>query len=535
METFKNNKLWKNGEVAIFFDGERPDTWTSVKDASMSLQGRDSCILETGWDDMEGCYLRLDYWAPYTHPMMVINGTQKLRFRPWRHPAQKETQTPSVIWYRVGSPPPAILTPPPVKNIHNRIKRQKKDLFDGGWEKNTTMKIAAGFDALFATLVPCGKIQRQYGRLAIRAVKHDLVVEILSWHFKETSREGTCAIPKIEFPGHLGGSDERERGRQLQLCKNLIRDGPPHIGVERLGKNYSQQEIYQVFEAVQDSKRLKTLDLRTCMQIDDMFREIPVTHEGRYMRASGKEMGANISPLVSALVSPTCTLTDLNLGGLKLTAASATLLASQIGLCESLERLGLRATGLSEECLLVLFGQGLPSNDNLKELDVSWNSFTPNVMRALCDGLSVNKTLEKLRAEHCKIDFDLVQMLSSALADFKGIRHLGLDGNDFAWTPLSGGDHGESLGAVSLVRGMKDNRSLLSIRVGECGMLSPVGRACCTGPTYDEHIGAFTRYELQTFSARNQKLQNEQQWLRMQTAVVSIANLLLRKMKENGN
>jgi hypothetical protein len=506
-----HNKLWNNGEVEICNGDFRSSesSSTTVAEALKRIKDRNIrphsvCCLTAGWNEQKGIYLQLGYWDPYSHPS-PCHWQMILCFRPW---TQIQDPYPTFVWNRSGTPP--VLSAKP----HH-----------GKWEKNKTMKIAAGFDALFHLLV-----QMDIQRLAIKELKHDLAGEIMSWHFKLASKNGICKIPHVEFPGHSVAVSSSAR-RELSLCSSLIRDGPTSIAFERLGKNYNQAGICRLLEAAQDSNILKNLDLRTCLQIDDMYREIPVAHEGPYMHPTDNfEAGAPASPLIAALVSTNCSITNVNLGGLRLTPSSAMQLALHLNSCKSLERLGLRATCLNEEALVVLFEQGLALNSSLKELDVSWNTFTPKVMQALCDALKANCTLEKLRVEHCGIDLDLVQMLSSALGGFQGIRHLSLDGNTFAWTPLI---NGESDGVLSLVKGMTSNLSLWSLKVGEYGMVGSVSRVCCTGPTYTEHIGLVTRYELQNFFQRNQRLHREKKWLRMKLAVVRIADFLLRKTDMN--
>lgn len=503
-----HNSLQKNGQVEVFSRdyGSSKSSVMTVEEALAQIKAKEitcpfsTCRLTAGWSQQKGCYFKLGYWAPYEHPVPCCWNVE-VRFRPWR----KFDHDNTIVWNRSGSPPPLWGT-----QSHKQ-------------EKNN--EIAAGFDVLFFLLV-----QMDVQRLAIGELKHDLAGPIMSWHFKLASERGICRIPRVEFPGHSKARSSDAR-RQLNLCQSLIRDGPTEVAFERLDNNYSQEELHSLLEASQDAKNLRTLDLRTCLQIDDMYREIPVSHDGPYMHSSDKfeDAGVPISPLVDALIAPNCTITDVNLGGLRLTQPSAMVLASQLASCKSLERLGLRATGLSEDVLVLLFEKGLASNDSLKELDLSWNAFTPKVMRALCNGLKTNQTLEKLRVEHCGIDLDSVQILCSALGQFKGLRHLSLDGNEFTWTPLV---NMESQGVLDLVKGMKYNLSLTSMKVGEYGMVDPVSRVCCTGPTYTEHMGLMTRYELQNCFERNRKLHREQKWLRSKSAVVRLAGLLLSKVAE---
>ncbi|CAB9510399.1 expressed unknown protein [Seminavis robusta] len=521
-----NNKQWKDAEVTLKWYYDESGTWTVEEMAE-----KFSCLfrepsrfqvhcLKLGWDSMRGCYAMIRPWWPYACGGGGGSRTLELRYRPWSSLYSQN----EIVWGRAGSLPPP-------KNS-NALK--------GDWETNTAKKIAAGFDALCFIVLKSG-----IRTLHIKSLDHDLAADILCKHLIHTPNK----ITHFEFQqfGRWGNAPNRKR-RHIHLCAKLLQQSVrpyPNIMVEGLN-DYVQPDIFRFLQSIKSATSLCDLDLQQNRFIDNRHRERPIRHEGRYMVNSlpGDVQGAHLHPLIRALEAPGCPIKKINLGGILLTKNSAILLASTMSSYKGLENLGLCGTGLTENILVTLFQLGLSAdNKTLLELNVSWNPFTPKVMKACCESLVSNTTLNVMKAEHCGIDLAQITTLSSRFPDIRGLRHLHLDGNEFASTPLvepasgvvkptlsNGTDNTvESQGAVCLVTALERNQSLWSIRMGEYGR---VPRSCCTPPTYTDRISLITRYQLKNCLQRNIQLHKEKKWSQMKQAVVRLAALLLYKINQ---
>jgi hypothetical protein len=109
--------------------------------------------------------------------------------------------------------------------------------------------------------------------------------------------------------------------------------------------------------------------------------------------------------------------------------------------------------------------------------------------------------LKTLKLEHCKIDLDQVQYLAKSLPNIRNLQSLHMDGNEFTWKSLL--EDGESVGANSLLEALERNRSLVSVEMGEIGMLAQYGMACCTSSPYSTTLNMDNMEKFRDLLKRN--------------------------------
>ena len=344
----------------------------------------------------------------------------------------------------------------------------------------------------------------------------------------------------------LNNDDDEHQNRAVDFCCQIL---PKMKDIktfcfERITE-VNDYVILHLFETMNAMKNLETIDFRVNRFMTSTYKNKGIT------QGNDDQIGLSITPLVGALVSSkTSIVKNLYFGGRKLSSDSVVDLANAMPHLR-LRKLSLRACGLDEIALIAIV-QALAQNTELRELDLSHNTFTTNVMEELCLALKLNKFLEKLVVEHCDIDLPQVQCLAEALPGIKNLRYLWMDGNTFTWTPTIilrdvtaeeiastrryflvpvGNAHTPySIGANTLARAMPYNTRLLEVKMGEFRELAGFSRVCCTPPPYTEHIWRALRAECKGALMRNLEHYQETRWTKMQKAVITIAAILLAKI-----
>lgn len=334
------------------------------------------------------------------------------------------------------------------------------------------------------------------------------------------------------------------RQRTVDFCCRVIanNDDLKVFSFEKMTE-VSEDMIMQLFRGMKDMNNLETIDFRT----------------NRFMTSTGKAQGIydhehgagplSITPLVCALTeaNKSAVLKNLYFGGRQLSSDSVVDLANAMPHLR-LRKLSLRACGLDERAMIAIV-KSLVQRTELRELDLSHNTFTIDVMAELCLALKSNTFLEKIVLEHCGIDLPQVQCLTEALPEIKNVRYLWMDGNAFTWTPTMYAARTKdptdiswyrvapvySIGATTLAKAMPSNTSLLEVKMGEFGKLVGFSMVCCTPPPYKEHIWESLNVPYRDALLRNSKHYQATRWTKVQKAVTNIAALLLAKLAEQNN
>jgi Ran GTPase-activating protein (RanGAP) involved in mRNA processing and transport len=342
--------------------------------------------------------------------------------------------------------------------------------------------------------------------LGIQCLEHDLAIDVL---FRKLQ---TSQIRKLEVQGLSETKRVQSQGRALQLCSRIIQGNSiptlKELFVEDLAKQYPPMLIRKFFQALESNESLEILDFRASRRIHTWGKASGRCHEKT-------ELGLNLGSLLLALCTkPTgatpSSLKKLDLSGNLLSQSSAFALAKALPHLQ-LDSLLLRHTGLEVATLLQIMHSLKNSTTVLRELDLSRNTCTLQVMKVLCSALQKNKNLTSLSMDHCNIDLEQVQHLASTLPKIKYLEILSLDGNEFTNRPVLGGcllgmrtrnrrDIGSiSIGATCMVNALVNNHSLMSLSMGA----NPRGYSCCTTPMYPLAVEYHKKQSLLGFLHRN--------------------------------
>jgi hypothetical protein len=352
--------------------------------------------------------------------------------------------------------------------------------------------------------------------LEISGLEHEIASDILYQKLLNNPK-----ATKLEFSYYKG-----HQRNVVDLCCKLVANSTTlkEVVFYNIGK-FEQDSAQRLFQAMQsNNSNLKILNLRRSRYLESWGKRGPGNKGNKPIR---------IEPLVSALLGHSerhCPLEVLDLGGNPILSTSprCPLAAARPSL--GLKRLSLRGCSLTETALLDI-AKGLEENHVLRHLDLSHNTLTKPIIEQLALSLEKNTMLKTLKLEHCKIDLDLVQYLAKSLPNIRNLQSLHMDGNEFTWKPLL--EDGESVGANLLLEALERNRSLVSVEMGEFGMLSQYGMACCTSPPYSTTLNKDNTEKFRDLLERNATFFEKNRSLRAQQAVVRIAEVLLTKMEES--
>ena len=415
---------------------------------------------------------------------------------------------------------PSTTATPTIEHLHN---------------PNNKEEIVRGFRCLFGVLMKSGIRLLQIGSLG-----HKLAYKALTDILPENQ-----TVERLEFANVFRAENEDwEKEMTVALCTQVIRATTssvkelyfPSLHV------YSQDLTRQLFLSLETNKGLETLDLQNCRYIHTWGIAHKVTN--RISAGLVPPDGIRLEPLITALTNPSngYTLKHLDLSGLILSSESV------VALADVMPRLGLETVLLRDTTLdasaLSAIVRATRDDASLKKLDISHNSIRDVcVMEELCTSLKSNTCLETLKMEHCDIRLCFAEILAGALPDFKGLRNLHMDGNDFTWSPrhVVTNEQGKYVGVfpvgpAMVVGALKHNQSLFHVSVGDNshGPALRVGICCCTPPPYAPWVDAPTSFQLSQYERRNKAVYDSLRTTKMQEAVIRLAGMLLVKAQSAG-
>lgn len=289
--------------------------------------------------------------------------------------------------------------------------------------------------------------------------------------------------------------------RVIDLCCKLVANSTTleDVHFENIA-HFGRKGSLRLFQALRSNSNLKTLDLRSSRYLESWGKD----HPGNEIRGI-RTKRIQIEPLVEALLRTErpCPLEALDLGGNPILCTPAILSLAAALPSLKLQSLSLRGCCLNEKTLLAIV-ISLRKNHVLRHLDLSHNTLTGPIVERLIYSLKNNVTLQTLKMEHCSMHLDQAKSLAKSLSHIRYLKSLHIDGNEFAWEPVS--KEGESLGAVLLLESLERNKSLVSLRMGESGKLAPYSISCCTAPPYSLALNQDNREKFSDLLRRNAKL-----------------------------
>jgi hypothetical protein len=173
----------------------------------------------------------------------------------------------------------------------------------------------------------------------------------------------------------------------------------------------------------------------------------------------------------------------------------------------------------------------------LTALDISHNLLTVEGVKSIVKMLQSNESLETLVAEYCDGLTHEVMMnhFIPALPNFKGLRHLHMDGNKFAeWSGMEEEETGERINpeyaelGSSLAKAMGMNTKLTVLKAGR----QYGGYCCCTTPPHCTGIEweAEVRDSFLSCLDRNQLLEEETRHAKANEDMVRFSTMMLNKI-----
>jgi hypothetical protein len=437
------------------------------------------CCLRSSWSTGTGCRVEIELWHPF-----ACQGGAGARFG-----GRVLTCCPSSELHWTRPPPSSSSSSEPhvVDNVESNVN-------------------ARAFKALFSIVLALEPYC-----LKIEVLGNDMAARVLA---KQLVHSPGRRVEFTDLAVH-GNIDPAEGIRQLDLATHLLRQSQTIASIffPNFGQ-YGASTQALLFQALRQNRTLTGLDLSQSRYLD--------TWTGHDKASTNGDGTVRAQGLVEALQQPHAALQALHVSGYRLVDPLPLVRALPH---LQLVKLSLRDTCLDEATLLALV-RYLRQDTKLRELDLSHNPLTCQVMEELVASLQENESLESLKLEHCEIDLAQALCVAQGLPSCKGLLHLSLNGNDFTWNPLH---EGQSVGATALVQAVQAGSSssfLQTLDMGDFGHIGGASMVCCSSPTYKSY---FDRAALKATLQRNQARYRDYRQRRLQESVCRIATLLLDK------
>ena len=155
-----------------------------------------------------------------------------------------------------------------------------------------------------------------------------------------------------------------------------------------------------------------------CTQVIVNSNSLIGNNKLKHLTLSGNSIGTSSCELiVNVLESPSCNITDLNLGGCSINNESATKIVTSIMVSNKLENLDLSDNSIGRSGYESIATLLQTSNSNITKFALSWNKLTDEYTSLLAQSLIGNTKLEQLDLSHNKIEKSGCESIATLLQD----------------------------------------------------------------------------------------------------------------------